>query len=151
MALPGFEAYIQPLPAHVNAIAIVDRIRQAIAKPPCVVPEIAPRQVDSALSWLVGQIDDDDRPLLTLFPTPGHETLEARIIGPAGATAQAPGAFVKQRIIDSFQELFVEAFYVLVWAFFRPAAQKDRRPDAASLKLSFVEEPCARKRSRRER
>jgi hypothetical protein len=28
MAFPGFEAHIQPLLAHINAIAIIDRIRQ---------------------------------------------------------------------------------------------------------------------------
>ena len=95
MALPGLEAHIQPLLAQISAIAIVDLIRQAIAQPPCVFLEIAPRQVDPALSRRRGQIDHDNCPVLAVVPAPSHEILEARVIGPPGTAAQAPVAFVK--------------------------------------------------------
>ena len=56
-------------------------------------------------------------------------------------------------MIDSSQELFIEALQFLVQAFFGAPAQKDRRPDPAPFKLPFVEEPGSRngRRGKRDR
>src|SRR5262245_43551500 len=107
--------------------------------------------MNAALRRRSAQIDGDDRPVLTLFPTPGHQIAEARVVVPPGARAQRPIAVVKQRVIDRFEKRFVEAVPFLVGMFVGTPAQEDRGPDQAPFELSFVEEPGSRNRCRRER
>src|SRR5262252_7479985 len=100
--------------------------------------------MNPALRRSAAQIDGDDRAVLAPFPTPGHQIPEARVVVPPGTLAQSPFAVVKDRIIDRFQECFVEAVPCFVRMFVRTPAQKDRRPDLAPFKLAFVEEPGSR-------
>src|SRR5262249_25462477 len=102
-----------------------------------------PRHMHAALRRRSAQIDDDDRPVLMLFPAPGHQIPEARVVVPPGTLAQSPFAVVKERIIDRFQERFIEAVPLVIRMFVGPSAQEDRGPIPASVKLSFVEEPRA--------
>src|SRR5215468_9079860 len=150
MALPGFEVYIQPLLVQLEAVANVDLAGQAIAQVPCGFLQIVPRQMNPPLRRRAAQIDDDDRAVLTVFPTPGHQIPEARVVVPPGTLAQSPFAVVKERIIYRVQDRFVEAMPCFVRMFVGTSAQKDRGPDLTSFKLSFVEEPGSRNRDRGE-
>src|SRR5215468_2718000 len=151
MALPGFEVYIQPLLVQLEAVANVDLAGQAIAQVPCGFLQIVPRQMNPPLRRRAAQIDDDDRAVLTVFPAPGHQIPEARVVVPPGTLAQSPFAVVKERIIYRVQERFVEAMLCLVRMFVGTPAQKDRGPDPAPFELSFVEESGSRNSCRGER
>src|SRR5262249_12011488 len=107
--------------------------------------------MNPALRRRAAQIDDDNRVLLTLFPTPGHQIPEARVVWPAAALAQSPVAVVKKRIVNRFEECFVEAVQCFVRMFIWTPAKKDRGADPAPFELSFVEEPGSRNSCRSER
>src|SRR5215831_17683018 len=104
--------------------------------------------MNPALRRRTAQINGDDRPVITLRPTPGRQILEARVVVPPGTSAQSPFAVVKERIVDRFQERLIEglkdAVPCVVRMFVGTPAQKDRGPDQAPFELSFVEEPGSR-------
>ena len=141
MTLPGSEADVEAVLVQFNAVAFINAACEAIAQLPDAIVQILPRQMDPALSRGAAQIHHDDRPLFTALPAPGGEIAATRIIRPPGAVAEAPCAFMEQRIGDRLQQSFIEGSQLRIGKFFRTPAQKDRWADSAPFKLSLAKEP----------